>query len=158
MRCDRTAPLLASLADGMLDGERRAMLDAHLAVCGVCRTSLGDQIAVRAWLTTTPDAPVPDGFRDRVRARIEKDDGVFGVTDFRLWTLRLAPLAAILALAAWLGLGAKPSTAFTGATTVAAASTRFSPSRVVDWQRSVSGNALLEAALFPSQAGAADVR
>jgi hypothetical protein len=127
-------------------------------VCGACRASLGDQIAVRAWLTNTPDACVPDGFRDRVRARIEKDEGVFGVADFRLWTLRLAPLAALLALAACLGLGAKPSGALTGATTVAAASTGFSPSRVVDWERTVSGDALLEAALFPSQAGAADVR
>jgi anti-sigma factor RsiW len=152
------APLLALMADGILDAPRQAMLDAHLEVCAACRMSLDDQIAVRAWLTKTPDAVVPEGFRDRVRARIAEDEGVFGVADFRLWTLRLAPLAALLAVVAWLGLGAKGSAVSGTAATITAAASTFSPSRAADWERTVSGNALLEAALFPPRAGAADVR
>ena len=155
MTCDRAAPLLAASADGVLDGDRRTLLDAHLAVCSKCRAALGDQIAVRAWLARTPDVTVPADFRERVRARIDDSEGLLGVTDFRAWTLRLAPLAALMALAAWLGLGAAASSSSaTGLT----ASTSFAPSRVADWQRSVTGNALLEAALRPPGSGDTDVR
>jgi len=157
MTCDTAAPLLAASADGLLDDGRRATLDAHLAGCAACRAALADQIAVRAWLARTPDVPVPADFRDRVNARIDEADGLFGVADFRVWTLRLAPLAALLALAAWLGIGAASSGPPTTAATSAPAPT-FAPSRAADWQRSVTGNALLEAALRPSGSGDGNVR
>jgi len=154
MTCDSAAPLLAASADGALDDDRRATLDAHLAGCAACRAALADQIAVRAWLARTPDATVPTGFRERVNARIDDSEGLLGVADFRAWTLRLAPLAALLALAAWLGLGAASS----AAASATSASTTFAPEQPADWQRTVSGNALLEAALRPARSGEPDVR
>jgi anti-sigma factor RsiW len=150
MTCDRVLPLVAAAADGMLDADRRAALDAHLSVCDGCRTALADQMAVRAWLTRTPPLVVPAGFAQRVRGRIDEGEGLLGVADFRVWTLRLATLAALLALAAWLGLGA--------ASTSAPTASGFTPQRAADWQRSVSGNALLEAALQPAREGEGDVR
>ena len=158
MTCDGAAPLLAAAGDGILDDERRAALDAHLIGCGACRTALADQIAVREWLSSTQDAAVPAGFAERVRACIDDSQTLLGVADFRLWTLRLAPLAALLALGAWLGLGAATASTPASAPTVATASAVFTPARAADWQRSVSGNALLEAALSASPSGDGDVR
>lgn len=154
MTCDSAAPLLAASADGVLDDDRRAPLHAHLAGCAACRAALADQVAVRAWLAQTPEVAVPADFRDRVNARIDDGEGLLGVADFRAWTLRLAPLAALLALAAWLGLGAASSPAASATSAPAA----FAPSRAADWQRTVSGNALLEAALRPAGSGEPDVR
>lgn len=158
MTCDRAAPLLAAAADGILDDERRRMLDAHLTGCDACRTALADQMAVRAWLSRTPDAVVSAGFRARVRGRIDDAEGLLGIVDFRLWTLRLAPIAALLALGAWLGVGAAGASAPTSTAAVAAPAPLFAPARAADWQRTVSGNALLEAALSSSPGGAGDVR
>jgi anti-sigma factor RsiW len=157
MTCEAAAPLLAAAADGMLDDDRRERLDAHLAGCGACRTALADQIAVREWLARTPEATAPPDFRDRVNARIDDGEGLLGVADFRAWTLRLAPLAALMALAALLGFGAARSTTSSAVPPQAS----FAPSRAADWQRAVSGNALLEAALRPpasGDAGDVDVR
>jgi len=158
MTCDQAAPLLAASADGVLDGERRTTLDGHLAGCPECRAALADQMAVRAWLARTPDVTVPPDFRERVNARIDGGDGLLGVADFRAWTLRLAPFAVLLALAAWLGVGASPSSTSTPATPSVAAAGAFVPSSAADWQRNVSGNALLEAALRPAAGGEVDVR
>ena len=158
MTCAGAAPLLAAAADGLLDDERHSALAAHLSTCTACRAALDDQIAVRAWLSRTPDAPMPPAFGDRVNARIDASDGLLGVADFRAWTLRLAPLAALLALAAWLGIGGVPSSPSPTAASAASSLTTFTPSRQADWQRTVSGNALLQAALFPSRSGERDVR
>ena len=45
-----------------------------------------------------PPPEVPADFLARVNARIDETAGWFGLADFRLWTLRLAPAAAALAL------------------------------------------------------------
>ena len=57
-----------------------------------------DQTLVAALLASTPPPDVPADFLARVNARIDETEGWFGVADFRLWTLRLAPAAAVLAL------------------------------------------------------------
>lgn len=151
---------MAAAADGALDALRRAMLDAHLVTCAACRAAVADQTTVAALLAATPPADVPADFLARLNARIDEEDSVFGAVDYKAWTLRLAPLAAVLALAAFLGVGAhaSPAAATSASTTTPSTAAQvFSPARPMDWQQDVSANALLEAAL-PIAAGDRDVR
>jgi hypothetical protein len=104
-----------------------------------------DQELVSEALGSMPPPGVSADFLSRVNARIDAAqgaDGWFGLADYRAWTLRLVPAAAVLALVAifW------PAT---NTTAVTAAS--FSPSSAGDWQRDVTGNALLEAALLSAK-------
>ena len=99
-----------------------------------------------------PPPDVPADFVSRVNARIDETAGWFGLADFRLWTLRLAPMAAGLALIALLW-PAPTSSTVTTPPEAAAPSARFSPASASDWQQDVSADALLDAALLPSGAG-----
>ena len=108
-----------------------------------------DQGLVAATLASAPPPEVSPAFLARVNARIDEDDqaGWFGLLDFRAWTLRLAPVAAAIAIVAllWPDAAIDPDQG-TAVTTVAVADT-FTPSSEDDWQQDVSANALLEAAL-----------
>jgi hypothetical protein len=113
-----------------------------------------DQAFVARLLASTPPPNVSADFLTRVNARIDDTAGWFGLADFRVWTLRLAPAAAGFALIAVLLPGAPsaaPSTALPSATAPSAAS--FSPASATDWQREVSADALLDAALYPASGG-----
>lgn len=113
-----------------------------------------DQTVVAALLASTPPADVPADFLSRVNARIDAAAGWTGLADFRLWTLRLAPAAAALVLLALLWPGpATEQTRVPAATTPVATPptvTAFSPASATDWQRDVSADALLDAALQPT--------
>ena len=149
MTCTDAEPLLAAAADGALDDTRRARLEAHLATCAECRAALEGQRQVAAILASAVQNEVSPAFLARVNRRIDGSEGWLELVDFRAWTLRLAPIAATLALVAVLGIGARtsPSSSSTPtASTVTTAST-FSPSNAADWNRDVTANALLEAAL-----------
>ena len=106
-----------------------------------------DQDLVAATLRSAPPPEVSPAFLARVNARIDDDGraGWFGLLDFRAWTLRLAPVAAAVALIAllWPDVAIDP----TPATTVSEVANTFTPSSQEDWQQDVSANALLEAAL-----------
>ena len=101
-----------------------------------------DQNLVSSVLASMPPPDVPADFVARVNARIDETSGLFGLADFRAWTLRLAPLAAGLALIAVLW----PETAPAVSSSVTPASS-FSPTSATDWQQDVSADALLAAAL-----------
>jgi len=72
----------------------------HVAQCDACRAMLEDQKAVRYLLSTFALDPVAPGFARRVRARIGHRASPFEWTDWKSWTLRLAPLAVGLAVVA----------------------------------------------------------
>jgi hypothetical protein len=116
-----------------------------------------DQANVAALLASTPPPEVSADFLSRVNARIDGTDGWFGVADFRLWTLRLAPAAAVLALVAVLWPAAVTQTTPATSTSSVAPASSFSPASATDWQQEVSADALLDAALHPAQ-GAVRVR
>jgi hypothetical protein len=59
-----------------------------------------DQSVVAAVLASRPEPHVSADFLARVNARIDETAGWLGLADFRVWTLRLAPAAAGLALVA----------------------------------------------------------
>ena len=106
-------------------------------------------------LRSMPPPDVRGDFVARVNARIDEGGGWFGVADFRLWTLRLAPAAVGLALVAvfWSASAPSSSSSRSSAATATAAASTFSPGSSSDWQREVSGDALLEAALRPGGGG-----
>lgn len=112
-----------------------------------------DRDPVAAALRATAPPDVSPGFLAGVNARIDAAEGWLGVADFRVWTLRLAPIAAVLAMLALFGGSTSSSsattstTSTTSSTSATTAASTFVPSRASDWQRDVSANALLRAAL-----------
>jgi anti-sigma factor RsiW len=94
-------PLIVRAADGALDEAGRGMLDEHVASCDACREALAAQATVRRALAELPFEPVSPGFAAGVRARIEPRAAIVDLVNWRWWTLRLAPVAALLALLAW---------------------------------------------------------
>lgn len=100
--CERMLPLIVRAADGALSVAERAALDEHLFSCAGCREALSGQTAVSRALAEMPFDAAPPGFAARVRARIEARPGVIDLFNWRAWTLRLAPVAALVGLLAWL--------------------------------------------------------
>lgn len=114
---------------------------------------------VAAALASRPQEKVPADFVARVSARIDAEErsGWSGIADFRLWTLRLAPATAAIAVIAlaWPTAATTDTPASTDVVAVQAES--FAPGSVDDWQAEVSADALLDAALQPPK-GASSVR
>jgi hypothetical protein len=108
-----------------------------------------EQELVAALLRSMPPPDVRGDVVARVNERIDAAAGWLGLTDFRAWTLGLAPAVCALVLAAlfW-AVPSQSAPAMAGAA--------FSPSSSIDWQEDVSGDALLDAAL--TLAGARDAR
>jgi len=124
-----------------------------------------EQELVAALLRSTPPPDVRGDFLARVNARIdaaarprsgEPAAGWLPLVDFRVWTLRLATAAVALALVALFWRAAPSAAGAPAVESTAAAVTpasTFSPACSSDWQRDVSGDALLDAALSPKGAG-----
>lgn len=116
MLCHDVAPFIVRRADEsesfpeglseLMDAHTRAQVDAHLEGCASCRAALDTQRAVSAWLRMRPAARLSPHFASRLAARLDDASGWFGIADWRVWTLRLAPVAGALALGTYLGLGA----------------------------------------------------
>jgi anti-sigma factor RsiW len=105
MTCKEAAPFIARFADaaGSLDEATRATINAHVQACASCRTALETQRSVAAWLRSRPADELSPEFSARLAQRLDEASGWFGIADWRVWTLRLAPVAAALALAILLG-------------------------------------------------------
>jgi hypothetical protein len=109
-----------------------------------------DQELVASILRSMPPPAVRGDFVARVNARIDETAGWLGLADFRLWTLRLAPAAAALVLVAVLWSGRASSAGGRAAAPAASSSAAtFSPASPADWQKDVTGNDMLDAALSP---------
>ncbi|HET7217716.1 MAG TPA: hypothetical protein VFJ02_06690 [Vicinamibacterales bacterium] len=97
---------MARAVDGGGLGEaERGELGAHLDRCDACRAAFETQRAVSAWLRLRPADRVSPDFAARLSARLDDAAGWFGIADWRAWTLRLAPVAAVLAAAILFGAG-----------------------------------------------------
>jgi hypothetical protein len=126
MQCVDVAPFIVRRADApeTLDAATRAAVDSHVAGCAACRAVLDEQRAVAGMLRMRPVDAVSARFAAQLAARIngasggkaasgwdaasdsDAASGWFGIVDWKRWTLRLTPVAAALALATYLGLGA----------------------------------------------------
>ena len=88
---------VTALVDGALDPRDAAALEAHLALCGDCRTLAQAERAVHQRLHSLPEPDLPPGLETRLRARLDQPRRS-GLA--RLWPVAL-PLAASLALVLW---------------------------------------------------------
>ena len=105
MTCHEATQSIARFADAddTLDRTTRVAIESHLATCETCRAALETQRTVAAVLRTRPVDSVSPEFTARLAERLDAVSGWLGIADWRAWTLRLAPLAAVLALALFLG-------------------------------------------------------
>ena len=152
MQCGDVERLVLRRLEGRLAADEGRRLERHLQQCETCRETLEAHRRVAAVLSSRPMAEVPQGFADRVMANIEPAPGWLDALNWRLWTFRLAPVAAALMAVAVLGFGP----------TVAAAPLEFSdlvaewvveegaeglPAFSLLWQEEVTDDTLLEAVL-----------
>ena len=155
MRCDEAGPLLLRRLDGRLEADEGRRLERHLAGCEACRDTLDSQRRVAQILSARPVAETPLGFAGRVMANLDPSPGWLDALNWRVWTFRLAPVAAALMVVAALGFGP----------TEAAEPLEFSdlvadwvgdedggtlPAFSVFWQDGVADETLLEALLTAS--------
>ena len=152
MRCDDVERAVIARAAGRLDPAGAERLEAHLDGCAACREAAGGQDDVAAVLSARPDAAPPLGFATRVMAHLDGPPTWLDVIDWRRWTVRLAPVAAALLVAAAVGL--RPAEAvepieFSDLVTdwVGVDDAAESPALSLLWQDDVSDDALLEAVL-----------
>ena len=112
--CDEAARAIVRWSDDdeALDTATRVRLDVHLRTCADCRTAFETQRTVAAWLRSRPADRVSEQFAARLAARLDDASGWLGVADWRAWTLRLTPVAALLAAFVLLG-SSQPDTALT---------------------------------------------
>ena len=105
LSCDDVRRALARWSDddAALDAVMHARLDAHLQTCASCRAELHAQRNVAAWLRSRPADRVSPQFAARLAAALDDASGWLGMADWRAWTLRLTPVAALLAAFVLLG-------------------------------------------------------
>ena len=106
MHCDEAGPLLLRRLEGRLEPDEGQPLERHLEQCETCRETLEVQRCVAAVLASRPVAEAPLGFAVRVMADLEPVPGWLDALNWRVWTFRLAPVAAALLVVAALGFGA----------------------------------------------------
>ena len=105
MTCDDARSRMARAAEGPAED---ADVLGHVEHCNGCRAMLEDHMTVRYLLSTHAVDAVAPGFAGRVRARIAPRASPFGWTDWKSWTLRLAPVAVGLAVVALVRLQRVP--------------------------------------------------
>lgn len=114
LTCADATRLIARRADGdRLNGDEAARLDGHLTGCAGCRDLLAGQRDVADLLRGRPADRVSPRFHARLAARLDAGAGLLGLADWRVWTLRLAPAAAALVLAALYTAGGAATSALT---------------------------------------------
>jgi anti-sigma factor RsiW len=119
-------------------------LAAHLAGCPACAQEWRVQSDVHAILGSREAAQVPAGFARRLDAAIDALSPWWMQFDFRWWTLRVAPVAAVLLLL--VGGAAALSTAGSGTSGQTASVT----TALWDANATVSNDSLLLAVLSGS--------
>ena len=152
MHCDDVGLLLLRRLDGRLEADEGERLERHLAQCEACRESLDAQRQVAAVLSSRPMAEVSLGFTGRVMANLEPVPSWLDALNWRVWTFRLAPVAAVLMVVAVLGFGpteAAEPLEFSDlvAEWVVEEDAEGLPAFSLLWQEEVTDDTLLEAVL-----------
>jgi anti-sigma factor RsiW len=150
MRCDDAERAVMRRAAGRLDPAGVQRLEAHLDGCPACREAAGSQQEVAAILSARPDAAPPLGFATRVMAHLDSPPTWLDVINWRRWTVRLAPVAAVLLVVAAVGFGpadAVEPIEFSDLVTDWAEADGTPPAFSLLWQDDVADDTLLEAVL-----------
>lgn len=101
--CVSVQSLILRSVDEAIDNAGARELAAHLEECEACRRTLAVQRAVKAALGDLPMAAVSADFAARVRERVAPSRWLDAL-NWRAWTIRLAPVAAVLLVLAALPL------------------------------------------------------
>ena len=150
LSCDEAGPYLVHAADNPMPIDGTGPLPQHLVACWRCRQELEDQRAVVALLRTRPpDQPSPN-FSAGLAAKLEAVGDWFGIADWKRWTLRLWPAAAILVLAAFCWPSSRHRPAAESLNQVLIASEPSSPEAIL-WQFGTSPDAVVETMLVGRQ-------
>lgn len=72
--CQDVRELSSDYIDGDLDDARVSQVSRHLGWCGPCNAFVNTLRATVELLRATPKREPPDGFRDRIREKLRKDD------------------------------------------------------------------------------------
>ncbi len=155
MRCDDAERALMRRAAGRLDPAAVQRLEVHLDGCPACREAAGSQQEVAAILSARPDAAPPLGFATRVMAHLDSPPTWLDVINWRRWTVRLAPVAAVLLVVAAVGFGpadAVEPIEFSDLVTDWVEADGTPPEFSLLWQDDVADDTLLEAVLTASPA------
>ena len=99
--CPAYRDAIVAAVDARLDPDRQRALDVHLASCARCRAVLAQHRAVQRETRAIGFGDVSADFAARVRQRVERP-ALTDLFDFRAWTWRLVPIAALMAAAIWL--------------------------------------------------------
>ncbi len=100
MNCDESLRTLARRLDGRTSADETERLDEHLAACPSCREAAAVQTDVAQALGSRPDARVAPAFFERVSQHLDERTSWFAIADWRSLSVRLAPITALLLLAA----------------------------------------------------------
>lgn len=152
MTCHDVSFVMLAFVEGRLDEPQRVEVQRHLAECDACRMAAADQSDVARVLASRSETPVPAWFAARVAARLEDEGGWFGVVDWRWLSVRVAPVAAALLLAAAVVVERGTSQATVQANAVswsqameswAGGDTGRTPATAVLWKQDVSDESML---------------
>jgi len=149
MTCEEANALLLDELAGRVDDGRREDLHEHLAGCAACRETAAAQSDVSRVLASRPETEVRADFAARLARELAQESGWFGLADWRWLSMRLAPVAALLLLAAGLVIGRQQSPASPQASlstvveTWASGGTGGAPVTSVLWQEETSEDAAL---------------
>jgi anti-sigma factor RsiW len=86
---------VTAFVDGVLEGEERARIEAHLVECAACRVQAADERALHTRLRALPAPELPFGLGHRVRTKLRRRPRWPGAVR------ALLPLAAVLVVALW---------------------------------------------------------
>jgi anti-sigma factor RsiW len=106
--CEPMARSILASVDGTLPPAEQERFARHLASCPGCREAVAEHAAVKARLGELPFARVSSAFTERLMRRLA-EPAWLDIANWRVWTLRLAPIAALLALLASLSPSAGTS-------------------------------------------------
>lgn len=110
--CEAYEAWISAFLDGELSGTEQAELREHMAGCRRCQQYFDDLVAIHEALDQEEEGPVPEGFGDRVMARVretaqeEKSAKVIRFPQWRRWAA-LAACCAVAAIGLWSFQGRK---------------------------------------------------
>jgi anti-sigma factor RsiW len=145
--CGAWVGLIVRAADGALDEADQGRLDAHLRTCAHCGAALARQREAHDALAAWPVTEASPEFTARLLVALDEDQRGLARWDFRRWTWRLAPLAAALALVAYVVVGQTAAVLAEPAGTLAATDP---PVSAAIWSESVSEGDLVSLLLTAS--------
>lgn len=97
--CEEYMPALSAFADGELNEAEKSALLAHLEQCEACREALSELMLLHAMFEDLPELDAPDGFAERVLARIHEDAPIAKKKPRRRALRTLAACAALVLIA-----------------------------------------------------------